>query len=344
VNDTLDLERSTVNISDDEKVFVRVETETGQQEVVHYQYDNHLGSACLELDEAGLIISYEEYHPFGTTSYRAGRSATEVSQKRYRYCGKERDEETGLYYYGMRYYAAWICRFISVDPLQHKYPNLSPYAYCANNPIRYIDPDGRDIWEVNDQGKIINHIKDKTQDAFYMVAKDADGNYQRTFTTDADGNKTYNSISFEYGTVTAVRTPPINLQDKDGNVTPTKLTTFEMKGDNNATQLFEFMANPGTTTNVEWSHAKVGTESSGRNIVGTSHAQSSTAVGHYLRQTGYTLREVSHNHPSGIGRPSLGDMSGAKLYHEKNKNTILNIFTHPGKYHRYDQNGLINNK
>jgi RHS repeat-associated protein len=142
VNGTPDTERKTVNISDDEKVFVRVETATGQSAIVRYQYDNHLGSACLELDTAGLIISYEEYHPFGTTSYRAGRSQTEVSLKRYKYCGKERDEETGLYYYGARYYAAWLCRFVTVDPLQHKYPNLSPYAYCANNPVNLIDPTG----------------------------------------------------------------------------------------------------------------------------------------------------------------------------------------------------------
>lgn len=46
--------------------------------VLRYQYDNHLGSACLELSDSGDIISYEEYHPFGTTSYRSGRSDIEV--------------------------------------------------------------------------------------------------------------------------------------------------------------------------------------------------------------------------------------------------------------------------
>ena len=141
-NSTLDYERTTLNISDDEKVFVRIETKTNENSVIHYQYDNHLGSACLELDENASIISYEEYHPFGTTSYRSGRSQTEVSLKRYKYCGKERDEETGLYYYGMRYYAAWICRFVSVDPLQFKYPHYTPYQYAGNKPISYIDLDG----------------------------------------------------------------------------------------------------------------------------------------------------------------------------------------------------------
>ena len=143
-NDVLDYERNTINIADDEKVFVRIETKTGESSVIRYQYDNHLGSACLELDDTGQIISYEEYHPFGTTSYRSGRTETEVSLKRYKYCGKERDEETGLYYYGMRYYAAWICRFISVDPLQFEYPHYTPYQYAGNKPISYIDLDGRE--------------------------------------------------------------------------------------------------------------------------------------------------------------------------------------------------------
>lgn len=105
------------------------------QVTIRYQYDNHLGSACLELDNTSAIISYEEYHPFGTTSYRAGRNATETSLKRYKYVGKERDEETGLYYYGARYYVAWLCRFVSVDPLQFRYPHYTPYQYAGNNQL-----------------------------------------------------------------------------------------------------------------------------------------------------------------------------------------------------------------
>ncbi|MEI6767268.1 MAG: RHS repeat-associated core domain-containing protein, partial [Bacteroidota bacterium] len=109
---------------------------------IRYQYSNHLGSSCLELDESADIISYEEYHPFGTTSYRAGRTETEVSLKRYKYVGKERDEESGLYYYGARYYADWLCRFISVDPMAHKFPQWSPYCAFGDDPIGNIDPDG----------------------------------------------------------------------------------------------------------------------------------------------------------------------------------------------------------
>jgi RHS repeat-associated protein len=172
VNGTLDTERTSLHISDlkNEKdepqekeerkltgfdaVFdknqriILIETLTVSDgnatdvATVRYQYSNHLGSACLELDENGQIVSYEEYHPFGTTSYRSGTSEIEVSLKRYKYVGKERDEETGLYYYGARYYAAWLCRFVSVDPLQFEYPELTPYQYASNRPVTMIDLDG----------------------------------------------------------------------------------------------------------------------------------------------------------------------------------------------------------
>jgi RHS repeat-associated protein len=134
--------------------------------VIRYQYDNHLGSACMELNEDAEIISYEEYYPFGTASYCAMNSSIEVSMKRYRFCGKERDEETGLYYYGARYYAAWICRFVSVDPLASKYPQYAPYVYCADNPVKFVDPNGESIdisQTVNDDGKKVVNINFKAK-------------------------------------------------------------------------------------------------------------------------------------------------------------------------------------
>ena len=104
-----------------------------------YQYSNHLGSAALELNENQDLISYEEYYPFGSTSYQMHKNNTEVSQKRYRYNGKEKDNESGLYYYGARYYADWLCRFTTVDPRAHSFPYQSSFVYAANNPITYSD-------------------------------------------------------------------------------------------------------------------------------------------------------------------------------------------------------------
>ncbi len=66
-------------------------------QLIRYQFGNHLGSASLELDDEAQIISYEEYYPYGSTSYQGGRSAAEVRLKRYRYTGMERDEESGVH-------------------------------------------------------------------------------------------------------------------------------------------------------------------------------------------------------------------------------------------------------
>ena len=137
---------------DDKQKIAQIDSEApigGLGAVIRYQLSDHLGSASLELDENADIISYEEYYPFGTTSYRNGRNEVDVSLKRYKYVMKELDNETGLYYYGMRYYASWICRFVSVDPLQHKYPELTPFQYSSNSPVTFIDLDGLEKSKTN---------------------------------------------------------------------------------------------------------------------------------------------------------------------------------------------------
>jgi RHS repeat-associated protein len=111
-------------------------------QIVRYQYGDHLGSSSLELDEDGAVISFEEYTPFGSTSFQSGRSSAEVKLKRYRYTGKERDEETGLNYHGARYYAPWLLRWMAVDPLESKYSPWSSYNYCFCNPVMLTDPSG----------------------------------------------------------------------------------------------------------------------------------------------------------------------------------------------------------
>lgn len=113
-----------------------------RQPILRYQYSNHLGSVALELDEAARILSYEEFHPYGSAAFRLMRSNTEAPAKRYRYAGMERDEESGLNYHGSRYVAAWLGRWLSEDP---NWPNAAKasYAFCGGNPIGRIDKDGR---------------------------------------------------------------------------------------------------------------------------------------------------------------------------------------------------------
>lgn len=76
--------------------------------------------------------------------------------------------------------------------------------------MRFVDPDGRDVWKLDEEGNIVKRIEDETRDAFYMVPKDADGDYQRTYTVDAD-REIYNSISFKYETVRSAIEETVNL-------------------------------------------------------------------------------------------------------------------------------------
>ncbi|MFN0088302.1 MAG: SpvB/TcaC N-terminal domain-containing protein [Blastocatellia bacterium] len=143
---TTALERETLHIMDDQQRVALIETRArgddgSPLQLIRYQFGNHLGSAALELDGNGGIISYEEYYPCGSTAYQAGRGAVEASRKRYRYSGKERDEETGLNYHGARYYATWLGRWTAADPMGlGDGPNV--YQFAGNNPLRLVDLNG----------------------------------------------------------------------------------------------------------------------------------------------------------------------------------------------------------
>jgi RHS repeat-associated protein len=84
--------------------------------IYRYQYGNYLGSTCLELDDNAEIISYEEFHPYGTSAYRAMKSGIEAPPKRYRFAGMERDEESGLACHGARYLSLELSAWIAADP------------------------------------------------------------------------------------------------------------------------------------------------------------------------------------------------------------------------------------
>ncbi|MGN6105584.1 MAG: RHS repeat-associated core domain-containing protein [Kofleriaceae bacterium] len=120
---------------------LELETSDLTQPRIHYQLSTHQGSSALELDAAGEILSYEEYFPYGGTAFIAGDRARGVDLKEYRYSGKERDEATGLYDYGYRYYAPWIARWLSPDPIGPE-DDLNLYQFVLGDPVGNVDEDG----------------------------------------------------------------------------------------------------------------------------------------------------------------------------------------------------------
>ncbi|RON09016.1 hypothetical protein BK659_12270 [Pseudomonas brassicacearum] len=104
-----------------------------EEDQLRYSLDDHLGNSTLELDGRGNLISYEGYYAYGGTAWWMGRSQVEAKYKCVRYSGKERDA-TGLYYYGFRYYAPWLQRWINPDPAGIV-DGLNVFCMVGNNPV-----------------------------------------------------------------------------------------------------------------------------------------------------------------------------------------------------------------
>ena len=300
---------------------------------VYFYHSDHLGSASWITDGAGIPIQHLQYLPYGEPFVNQ-RAAGSTYSERFRFTGKERDEETGYSYFGARYMDhELMTMWLSVDPLADKYPSISPYSYCAWNPIKLVDPDGRDIWEIDSKGNVVSHTEDKHRDAFYVV--------------NAKGERTGDFVEFKYGTVKA----STNTAEGGGTY-----DLYEVNGDGNGKQLFEFLAN---NTFVEWSQIKTGKAgSSAKNYLTTSHDEAKEAGAASLWAKSLykeTIREMNHSHPNGIPIPSglpgssdygKADISFAKSvtsYCNNNNMSVpkFNVYDCNGKYIPYNASSRI---
>ena len=114
---------------------------------------DHLGSVRAIVDKSGNTVERDSYYPYGE---RWNDGSVEQADNRYRYNGKESQSDFGLPYldYGARLYDPATGRWLTQDPLSEKYYGISPYAFCAGNPMKYVDMDGMDIWEIDSEGYI----------------------------------------------------------------------------------------------------------------------------------------------------------------------------------------------
>ena len=127
---------------------------------VQYQLGDHLGNSNVVIDDTGAWVNREELTPYGETVMGS------FARKRYRFTGKERDEENKLYYHGARYYVPWLSRWTSRDPIGHGSANSS-YSYSGSSPFRFIDPTGREPQRpVPDMNLTVRIVPDEATSAF----------------------------------------------------------------------------------------------------------------------------------------------------------------------------------
>ena len=118
----------------------------------YFYHPDHLGSSSLITTLGGSLAQHLEYLPFGEVLVDERATPTTRSTP-YKFNAKELDEETGLYYYSARYMDPRLSLWLSVDPLAEKYPGVGSYVYCYNNPVKFVDPDGREVLIFLDKNK-----------------------------------------------------------------------------------------------------------------------------------------------------------------------------------------------
>ena len=287
---------------------------------IWYFHKDHLGSSTLITDGTGSISQQVEYLPYGEV-FLEKQHSSDPSQPfyatPYKFNGKELDEETGLYYYGARYMNPRLSIWYATDPMQEKYPNITSYAYCHNNPISRFDSDGQDDWEINSRGYIVKRIYNENRDAFFVVnnkGKRIKGK----------------SLIFSHGTIESSR----GQKTKEG----IHYGVYKLHDDKKGSQLFEFLAK---NTKVEWSQVKLGHSGKrGLSYITTSHQKDQESgmqdlISKQLRY-GYTIREDIHSHPRNIPYPSgmsdePGDIQYAKYVISLTKQTPKFKIFLPGK-------------
>ena len=297
-----------------------------------YFVTDHLGSVRAVRTSSGEVVEQNDYYPFGL---RWADSGSSVSDNRYRYNGKEDLSFLKIPYtdFGFRQFdPKFRLGWNGADPLAEKYFPVSPYAFCAGNPVNLIDLEGQDIWEINSYGNIVRHLKTTRSDAFFMV--------------DEYGNRMIGdnySIEFPYKTV--VQQNSYTYLDDEKGIN--SYDVYRVRGDKNGTALFEFLADniTGSPTKVEIGQIMTGLEGDkGLNFITTSHTERREAglmklirgqIGY-----GYTIREVNHSHPiknfpSGLAgsdeQGNGGDMEAIKLL----TNSMISCGAKVASFHIY---------
>ena len=310
----------------------------------HYYLKDHQGNNRVVVDEEGTVEEVNDYYAFGGLMSTSSRQSVQP----YKYNGKELDRKGGLdwYDYGARYYDAALGRWHVVDPMAEEYYSISPYEYCNNSPIIYIDPTGMLYtgYTVDRNGYIlkINNEGGDNYDVLYNKEKyssETKGDYDKT------GNKTGIQISKGILSGTDARSMSSKitkgvLYTQDGQLTGKTVLNhaYEVKNDQESVSIMNFL---DKNTDVEWSNTLMENKQGGNvNLISTSHEAKRISFGSYqinkYIRSGYQVLRSDHIHP-GEGRVAsgdTGDIGNAKNILQHSPKAIFRILN-KGIYYNY---------
>ena len=226
----------------------------------------HWNTQVLNVDSIA-VAEQTDYYPYGMPMADVNSSSAQP----FKFGGKELEREGGADFYDF-------------EARRLDFALVSPYAYCAADPVNFIDPTGEDTWQLNENGIVIKRIATTEYDAFQIVN---------------GSGEIANSIQFDYGTINAS-----TEISKDG-------TSYDVyRLNENGTALFEFLSE---NTSVEWSNVKLeNADKKELDMVISSHEHSQESgvvdVLNYHIPDAHKIKSVTHSHPNNLSYPSgLGE-------------------------------------
>jgi RHS repeat-associated protein len=241
-----------------------------ENELYFYQ-SNHLGNTQVVTDRNGAVTQGLLYTPFGEVIYEDNAYWHRDRIPDYQFNGKEYDEENGMYYYSSRYYNPPT--FISRDPLFEK-KFTSPYAYCLNNPLLFIDPNGEDEWEINKQGEV-KWIKESRTHTLFAL--------------DGKGNRTGVSLTLKDRSIF----DGLAESGKNSGYTLSMATDGE-NSQNAMLQTFKFAAD---NTDVEWRADRFREGGKTNYSLGTIHDENYSPSAEMMGHSQSSVVAFVHSHP-----------------------------------------------
>ena len=219
-----------------------------------FYHPDHLGSSSFITNLEGEVVQHIEYVPFGEVFIEERNS---VWNTPYLFNAKEFDEETGMYYYGARYYEPRLSLWMSTDPMEEKYPDFSSYVYCMGNPVKLIDPQGTETHVAQNEdgtyrviGGELNNDKN-----IYLYSKDKNGNYTirgKSIGISTSTTSFYNSDKKKWAIGSTINPKDGSGENFLNNLVENKPPLFDDYMNNARTgQLYDFKYSNGTINTAD---------------------------------------------------------------------------------------------